>query len=72
MYSPFSPSPASPVRLLVDIYLPRDQVLELLNLLVGLWVLLHVPLCKEGLVETGEPLRTPLTTRTPSVHLALG
>lgn len=58
-HSPFSPSPASPVRLPVDIYLPCDQVLELLNLLVGLWVLLQVPLCKEGLVETGRATQNP-------------
>lgn len=34
------------------LYLPSNQVLELLDLFMGLRVLLQVPVCKEGLVET--------------------
>lgn len=52
----WSQTPLSPPRALqlpLDSYLPRNQVLELLDLFVGLGVLLQVPLCKEGLVETG-------------------
>lgn len=49
---PCVPSP-KPLRLQRDVYLPGNQVLELLNLIVGLRVFLQVPLCKEGLGETG-------------------
>ena len=37
-----------------DIYLPCNQVLELLDLFMGFRMLLQVPLGKEGLVETGK------------------
>lgn len=47
------PPRSSPRRLPSHAYLPCDEILELLNLFMGLWVLLQVPLCKEGLVETG-------------------
>lgn len=59
-------SHSSPETLSLDIYLPRDEVLELLDLLVGLWVLLQVPLCKEGLEETGRA-----TENTRSQHALL-
>lgn len=50
---PDSTFPPRALQLRLDIYLPCNQVLELLDLFVGLGVLLQVPLCKEGLVETG-------------------
>lgn len=46
-------SHSDPETLSLDIYLPRDEVLELLDLLVGLGVLLQVALREEGLEEAG-------------------
>lgn len=46
-------SHSGPETLSLDIYLPRDEVLELLDLLVGLGVLLQVALREEGLEEAG-------------------
>ena len=47
---PGSAFPTPTLQLLRDIYLPSNQVLELLDLFVGLRVLLQVPLGEEGLV----------------------
>lgn len=56
-----------PARLRSDTYLPRDQVLELLDLLVGLRVLLQVALCEEGLGET-ESRSVHLLTQLAFLH----
>lgn len=59
---PGSAFPTPTLQLPRDVYLPSNQVLELLDLLMGLGVLLQVPLCEEGLVGTqrvAEPTNMP-------------
>ena len=59
---PGSAFPTPTLQLPRDVYLPSNQVLELLDLFVGLGVLLQVPLCEEGLVGTqrvAEPTNMP-------------
>lgn len=59
---PGSAFPTPTLQLLRDVYLPSNQVLELLDLFVGLGVLLQVPLGEEGLVGTervAEPTNMP-------------
>lgn len=68
-------SHSGPETLSLDIYLPRDEVLELLDLLVGLGVLLQVALREEGLEEAGRATEnTAYRTRfcTPAVCQAPG
>lgn len=45
-------------------YLPGNQILELLDLFMGLRVLLQVPVCKEGLAETGRVTQCTCSANT--------